>query len=69
MEIETWNINSVFEAWEIYNNIQGMTRLEIEILGINEMRWRLSCERKITYYTGNEDNRLFSLQLKGSQWI
>lgn len=49
----------MFEAGKIHNTIREMKRLNIDIMGISEMRWPGSGEYQIDeytiYYSGNED--------------
>lgn len=49
----------MFEAGKIHNAIKEMKRMQIEVLGISEMRWSGSGECNIdgyrVYFAGNED--------------
>lgn len=51
----------MFQAGKINNAISEMNRLEIDIMGISEMRWRsngqCSLENHKVYYSGNEENQ------------
>lgn len=38
-KIGTWNVRSMFQAGKAANTVKEMKRLEIDILGISEMRW------------------------------
>ena len=58
-KIATWNAQSMFQAGKIHNAIKEMKRMNIEILGISEMRWPNSGECLIDdhyiYYAGNDE--------------
>ncbi|XP_048483641.1 craniofacial development protein 2-like [Plutella xylostella] len=57
IKIATWNVRSMYTQEKIKNVEQEMTRLNIDILGISEARWKGSgieeSEEYVTYYSGN----------------
>lgn len=59
MRMGTWNVNSMYEAGKIQNTIQEMERLDLNILGISEMRWphagTTKVNNKTVYYSGNNN--------------
>lgn len=61
LKIGTWNVKSLYESGKTHNAIKEMRRLQVDILGICEMRWPGSGERNMEhhkiYYTGNTGKR------------
>lgn len=60
-KIATWNVRSMFKAGKLHNTTQEMDRLNIDILGISDMRWpgqgQITQGDKTVYYVGNNDTR------------
>lgn len=61
IKLFTWKVRTMFQAGKINNAIAEMDRLEIDIMGISEMRWpgngQCSIENHKVYYSGNEENQ------------
>jgi len=59
VRIATWNIRSPFMAGKLRNVEEEMNRLNIDILGLSEVRWSESGKQKISkgyiYYSGGTD--------------
>ncbi|XP_045471791.1 craniofacial development protein 2-like [Harmonia axyridis] len=59
-KVATWNVRTLFEAGEVAKACRAMDRLNIQILGLSEVRWPGSgttqTMNKKLYYSGNSDN-------------
>lgn len=59
-KIGTWNLRSLYEAGKTHNAILEMKRLDIQILGVSEMRWpnsgKCNIEDHTVYYSGEDSN-------------
>lgn len=59
MKVATWNVRSMYETGKIHNAIKEMKRMQIDILGVSEMRWPGTGECNIdgyqVYYAGNDE--------------
>uniref|UniRef100_A0A8D8W1T6 Craniofacial development protein 2 n=1 Tax=Cacopsylla melanoneura TaxID=428564 RepID=A0A8D8W1T6_9HEMI len=59
IKICTWNVKTLSKAGKVHNAIKEMKRMNIEIMGIAEMRWPDSGETQIedhrVYYSGKND--------------
>lgn len=57
----TWNVKTMAQAGKIQNALREMKILDIEIMGVSEMRWPgssyCSIENYRTYYSGKDDGR------------
>uniref|UniRef100_A0A8D8W5N2 Craniofacial development protein 2 n=2 Tax=Cacopsylla melanoneura TaxID=428564 RepID=A0A8D8W5N2_9HEMI len=55
----TWNVKTMAKEGKIYNAIQEMERMKIDIMGIAEMRWPASGEMQIkdhkVFYSGKDN--------------
>ena len=60
MKIATWNVRSM-STGKLQNVDKEMQRLNIDILGISELRWSgsglINTDHGVIYYSGNLDNR------------
>lgn len=59
IRVATWNVRSLFQAGKLNNVTQEMKRLNINILGLSEVRWpgsgSCAAEGGTFYYSGNDD--------------
>lgn len=59
IKIATWNVTSMFESGKLHNTIEEMSRMQIDILGISEMRWpgvgKQRTNGATVYYSGNNE--------------
>lgn len=57
--IATWNIRSLYTSGKLANVDMEMNRLQIEILGLSEVRWpgagKIKTKHGVLYYSGNND--------------
>ena len=57
--IATWNTRSLYTAGKLANVDMEMNRLQIEILGLSEVRWpgtgKIKTKHGVLYYSGNND--------------
>lgn len=57
-KIGTWNVRSLFMAGKLDNVVQEMRRIEVNILGISEVRWpgrgKIQHGDTTLYYSGND---------------
>lgn len=51
VKICTWNVRTMARAGKIHNAIQEMRRMNIEIMGVSEMRWPNTGEMKVQDHT------------------
>lgn len=57
VRIGSWNVRTMYQAGKIHNAIKEMDRMNISILGINEMRWpdsgNINIENHKVLYSGS----------------
>lgn len=60
LKIATWNVRSMFQAGRLENVTTEMQRMQIDILGVSEVRWlqsgKCDTENGTLYYAGRNDN-------------
>ena len=61
MKIGTWNARSVFAPGRLDNIVNEMSRLNVDILGVSDVRWpgsgRCATSNGTFYYSGNNEPR------------
>ncbi|CAG4984092.1 unnamed protein product [Colias eurytheme] len=61
IKIATWNVRSLYEDGKLENLVQEMNRMELDILGISDLRWYGSGTLKsgdaTIYFSGSDDSR------------
>lgn len=60
MKIGTWNVRSLKQHGKLDNVIKEMKRLQIEIMGISDTKWRgkdrcNTVEGYVLYHSGKDD--------------
>lgn len=61
IKIVTWNVHSLYEDGKLENVTKEMCRLELDILGISELRWKgngiLISGDATVYYSGRDERQ------------
>ena len=59
LKIGTWNAKSLFRAGKSHNIVKEMRRMNLNILGVSEVRWpgtnQINIDEYTMYYVGNND--------------
>uniref|UniRef100_A0A8D8VTC7 Craniofacial development protein 2 n=1 Tax=Cacopsylla melanoneura TaxID=428564 RepID=A0A8D8VTC7_9HEMI len=78
IRIATWNVRTLAQSGKVHNAIQEMTKMNIDILGISEMRWtdagQMTINEHKVIYSGKTDGNHelgvgFILNKKLSQYV